>query len=82
MFGTGISKEGSILDLGVDEGIVAKSGSWFAFGEERLGQGREAAKEYLREHPDVRETIETAVRERLEIPPPAMMGELAESSAD
>lgn len=82
MFGTGISKEGSILDLGVEEGIVAKSGSWFAFGEERLGQGREAAKDYLREHPEVRETIEAAVRERLEIPAPAVMGELAELPAE
>ncbi len=74
MYGTGISKEGSVLDLGVEEGIVAKSGAWFAYGEERLGQGREAAKEYLREHSDIREAIETAVRERLEIPAPAVMG--------
>ncbi len=68
MYGQGISKEGSILDLGVEEGIVAKSGAWFAYGEERLGQGREAAKDFLREHPDVRSDIEAKVRERLEIP--------------
>jgi len=68
MYGQGISKEGSILDLGVEEGIVAKSGAWFAYGEERLGQGREAAKDFLREHSDVREEIEAKVRERLEIP--------------
>jgi recombination protein RecA len=68
MYGQGISKEGSILDLGVEEGIVAKSGAWFAYGEERLGQGREAAKDFLREHSDVRDEIEAKVRERLEIP--------------
>ena len=55
MYGTGISKEGSILDLGVEEGIVAKSGAWYTYGEERLGQGREAAKDFLREHPALRE---------------------------
>jgi recombination protein RecA len=74
MYGTGISKEGSILDLGVEEGIIAKSGSWFGYGEERLGQGREAAKDYLREHSEIRETIEAEVRKRLEIPAPAAMG--------
>jgi recombination protein RecA len=65
MYGQGISKEGSLLDLGVEEGIVAKSGSWFTFGEERLGQGREAAKDYLREHTDVRDVIESRIREAL-----------------
>ena len=68
MFGTGISKEGSILDLGVEEGIVAKSGAWYTYGEERLGQGREAAKEFLRENPDLRNTIEAVVRESLGLP--------------
>jgi recombination protein RecA len=65
MYGQGISKEGSLLDLGVEEGIVAKSGSWFTFGEERLGQGREAAKDFLREHTDVRDVIESRIREVL-----------------
>jgi recombination protein RecA len=68
MFGQGISKEGSLLDLGVEEGVVSKSGSWFTYGEDRLGQGRESAKEYLREHTDVRDRIESQVRERLSIP--------------
>ena len=68
MYGQGISKEGSLLDLGVEEGIVAKSGSWFTCGEERLGQGREAAKDYLREHTDLRDRIESQIRERLSIP--------------
>jgi len=68
MFGSGISKEGSILDLGVEEGIVAKSGAWYTCGEERLGQGREAAKEFLRENPDLRDRIEAQVRESLGLP--------------
>jgi recombination protein RecA len=68
MYGSGISKEGSLLDLGVEEGVVAKSGAWFTYGEERLGQGREAAKEFLREHVDIRNTIESAIREILHLP--------------
>jgi recombination protein RecA len=62
MYGEGISKEGCIIDLGVEEGIVKKSGAWFTFGEERLGQGREAAKELLRATPNLRDEIETLIR--------------------
>ena len=62
MYGEGISKEGSILDMGVEYGIVNKSGAWFNYGDERLGQGREAAKEFLRENPDIRDTIEHEIR--------------------
>jgi len=69
MYGTGISKEGSILDLGVEEGIVAKSGAWYTYGNERLGQGREAAKDFLRENPPLRDEIEGKVREELGLPP-------------
>ncbi|MRR13281.1 recombinase RecA, partial [bacterium] len=65
MYGQGISKEGSLLDLGVEEGIVQKSGAWYTYGEERLGQGREAAKDFLREHFDLRDTIEAQIREHL-----------------
>ena len=62
MYGEGISKEGCILDMGVEAGIVKKSGSWFNYGEERLGQGREAAKQSLRENPDTRNEIESKIR--------------------
>jgi len=65
MYGYGISKEGGILDLGVEEGFVAKSGAWYTYEAERLGQGREAAKEFLREHPDLRDEIEGKIRESL-----------------
>ena len=68
MYGTGISKEGSILDLGVEEGIVAKSGAWYTYGAERLGQGREAAKDFLRENPVLRNEIDDRVRALLELP--------------
>ncbi len=63
MYGKGISLEGGLLDLGVDFGIVSKSGAWFAYGEERLGQGRENAKEFLKEHRDSALEIEQKIRE-------------------
>lgn len=62
MYGTGISKEGSILDMAVECGICKKMGSWFAYGEDKLGNGREAAKVFLREHPDCADEIEHKVR--------------------
>jgi recombination protein RecA len=60
-YGMGISTEGCILDLGIEHSIVQKSGSFFSYGEERLGQGRNNAKAYLREHPDVARTIEDRI---------------------
>jgi recombination protein RecA len=68
MYGQGISKEGSLIDLGVEEGLVQKSGAWYTYGEERLGQGREAAKDFLREHFDLRESIEAQIRDHLGLP--------------
>ena len=58
MYGTGISREGDILDLAAEGGLVEKSGSWFAFEGERIGQGREQAKDYLREHPEILTRLE------------------------
>lgn len=68
MYGTGISREGCIVDMGVEAGVVKKSGAWYTYGEQRLGQGREAAKEMLRTNPDVRDEIEAKVRDHFEIP--------------
>ena len=62
MYGTGISKEGSILDMAVEYDICKKTGSWFAYGDDKLGNGREAAKTFLREHPDCADEIEHKVR--------------------
>lgn len=63
MFGKGISREGDILDLAVKINVVEKSGAWFAYGGEKIGQGRENAKNYLREHPEVCMEVERKVRE-------------------
>jgi len=65
MYGTGISKEGTVLDMAVECGLIDKMGSWYTCGEERLGQGREAAKEYLRINPHLLEEIEEKVRQRM-----------------
>lgn len=62
MFGEGISKIGEILDLGVKLGVVQKSGAWFNYGDMRLGQGRDNAKQFLKEHPEVSDEIEKIVR--------------------
>ena len=62
MFGKGISKEGDVLDLAASVGIVQKSGAWFAYGGDKIGQGRENAKAYLREHPEIMDEIEHKVR--------------------
>lgn len=63
MFGKGISKEGDILDLAVNIGLVSKSGAWFAYNGDKIGQGRENAKNYLTEHPEVMETLDAKIRE-------------------
>lgn len=68
MYGEGISKEGCVLDMGVEANIVGKSGSWFNYGDERLGQGREAAKRTLKENPDLRNEIENKVRQYYDLP--------------
>ncbi len=62
MYGEGISKTGELVDLGVKAGVVEKSGSWFSFGDERIGQGRENAKQFLRDHPDTANAIEDKIR--------------------
>jgi len=63
MYGEGISREGSILDIGADLDIVAKSGAWYSFNDERLGQGRENGKQYLKEHPEITSEIEQKIRD-------------------
>lgn len=67
MFGEGISREGDILDLAATVGIVNKSGAWYAYGDDKIGQGRENAKQYLREHPDTMEEIEAKVRDHFNV---------------
>jgi len=68
MFGKGISKEGDILDLAANENIIIKSGAWFAYNDAKIGQGRENAKIYLKENPEVMEEVEMKVREKFGLP--------------
>src|SRR3954467_1715126 len=63
MYGEGISKEGEIVDIGSEMDILQKSGSWYSYNDERVGQGRENAKQFLRENPDIRQKIEMQIRE-------------------
>jgi recombination protein RecA len=65
IYGRGISKAGCILDMGVDNGIISKTGTWFSYGDERLGQGRENVKQFLNENPDLRDKVEAEIREKL-----------------
>ena len=73
MYGEGISKTGELLDLGVNANIVEKAGAWFSYNSERIGQGRENAKKFLRENPAVATTIENAVRENAGLVAEAML---------
>jgi recombination protein RecA len=80
MYGEGISKRGELIDLGVQAGVVEKSGAWFSYDAQRIGQGRENAKLYLKEHPEVGDLIEQAIRGNAGPVADAMMaapGELA-----
>ncbi|HSC44851.1 MAG TPA: recombinase RecA [Candidatus Acidoferrum sp.] len=70
LYGEGISREGDLIDLGVDKGILEKSGTWISYAGERMGQGRENARVFLREHKDIREKLESALRKKMEIPAP------------
>ncbi len=85
MYGEGVSKAGELLDLGVKAGIVEKSGSWFSYDSERIGQGRENAKNYLKDNPDKANAIETAVRRNAGLISEAMMdgpGEMSDDAAE
>jgi recombination protein RecA len=83
MYGEGISKEGSLLDIGIENNVIQKSGAWFAYGDERLGQGRENAKQFLKENDEVRGRILADIYEKLglkdpeetlEVPPSELPG--------
>jgi recombination protein RecA len=83
MYGEGISRTGELLDLGLKAGIVDKSGSWFSYGSERIGQGRENSKNYLRSHPEVAADIEGKIRSNAGIVSEALLtgGDVAEELA-
>src|SRR6202048_4851759 len=70
IYGEGISREGDLIDLGVDKGVLEKSGTWISFGSERMGQGRENARTFLKENKDICAKLESALRKKLEIAQP------------
>jgi recombination protein RecA len=72
IYGEGISREGDLLDLGVTQGLVEKSGSWYSFRGERIGQGRENARQFLKEHPDATAGLDNELRQRLGLIAPAV----------
>ena len=65
MYGEGISKTGEIIDLGVDHGIIQKSGSWFSYDDTKLGQGRESVRQILKDNPDLSNQLEEQIKEKL-----------------
>jgi recombination protein RecA len=73
MYGEGVSKTGELIDLGTAAGVVEKSGAWFSHGGQRIGQGRENAKQFLKENPEVAATIEAAVRQNAGLVAGSMM---------
>jgi recombination protein RecA len=67
IFGEGISKVGEIIDMGVELGILQKSGSWFAYNESKIGQGRDAVKQFLHDNPEVADEVEAKIRASLQV---------------
>jgi recombination protein RecA len=81
LYGEGISREGDLIDLGVEHGVLEKSGTWISFGGERLGQGRENGRVFLKEHADVRNKIENTLRKKMGIPIPTAVNGAATPAA-
>jgi recombination protein RecA len=81
-YGTGISKEGGLLDMALDHGLIQKSGSFFSYGETRLGQGRNNTKEFLRDNPELAAELETKVHEKLGVGADAEARPEAEKAED
>ena len=82
MYGEGISKTGELLDLGVKAGVVEKAGSWFSYKDQRIGQGRENARRFLKENTDIANAIESLIRENAGLVADAMMTGDAENDND
>jgi recombination protein RecA len=76
MYGEGISKVGELIDLGVKAGVVEKSGAWFSYDSQRVGQGRENAKQFLRDHPEIADVIEAKIRSQSGVVANAMVGNM------
>ena len=74
LYGEGISREGEIVELGVAQDIIEKSGAWYAYRGEKIGQGKDNTREYLREHPEMASEIEQKIRAAVGVPPPGVRG--------
>jgi len=81
LYGQGISREGELIDLGVANNLVEKAGAWYSYGGDRVGQGKDNARTYMREHPEVADELERALRERL-LPKPSTAREGTVSEAE
>ena len=68
LYNEGISKEGELIDMGVDHGVVKKSGAWYSYSGDRIGQGRDNVRQFLRENPDIAQAIEQTVRSNVGLP--------------
>jgi recombination protein RecA len=82
MYGEGVSKRGELIDLGVQAGVVEKSGSWFSYDGQRIGQGRENAKAFLKDHGEVSEAVEQAIRANAGLVAEAMMAASGDAASD
>jgi recombination protein RecA len=83
LYGEGISREGELIDMGVEQSLVDKAGAWYSYNGERIGQGKENVRQFLREHPEMAAEIDTALRTKLlpQRAAPAEAGEPAEAEA-
>jgi recombination protein RecA len=79
LYGEGISHEGEIVELGVTHKIVEKSGAWYAYNGEKIGQGKDNAREFLREHPEMAQDIEAKIRAAVDVPMPGRITPMPES---
>lgn len=82
MYGEGISREGSVLDIAAEQNIISKSGSWYSYGDTRIGQGRENARQYLKDNPELTQTIEDRIRKELHLDPSAAPDEEKDDKKD
>jgi recombination protein RecA len=82
MYGEGISKVGELIDLGVKASVVEKSGAWYSHDSQRIGQGRENAKQFLRDHPEIADVIERKVREQSGVVANAMLASMDEGEGE
>jgi recombination protein RecA len=80
LYGTGVSREGEIIDLGVQEGLIEKAGAWYSYKDDRIGQGRDNVRQFLKEHREIAQVIEAGIREKL-LPGKATLEEVVEVEA-